>query len=217
MSVLLVLGDSITYGHWDRQGGWVQRLRVFLETRSIERENHFELNTTNYVVVYNLGIPGDTSQGLLRRFDHDVRPRIDADQETIIIFAIGINDSHVVTETGSHKVALETFSRNILSLLSRARKITDKVIFVGLTPVDESMYVSFWNNPATYRNEYVRQYNAEIEKICKDYEVEFIDVLESFLGSDSADLLEDGIHLNDKGHALLEQIVRTHLLKKGVI
>lgn len=217
MSILLVLGDSMTYGHWDRQGGWVQRLRAFLERRALESENYHELNTRNYVVVYNLGIPGDTTDGVLKRFDREVAPRLDAEQDNIILIAIGINDSHLVPETNDHNVTLERFSTNLRRLIHRSKKLTDKIFFVGLTLVDESRYPDFWPNPHVYKNAYIRKYDAEIKDVCTRYGLDFIDVLDVFSRSDYTSLLEDGIHLNDKGHELIEGIVREYLLQNGVI
>lgn len=56
---ILVFGDSIALGLWDENGGWVGRLTEFLIKRSIaaDLEENFE--------VYNLGISGDTTEGLL--------------------------------------------------------------------------------------------------------------------------------------------------------
>jgi lysophospholipase L1-like esterase len=217
MSILFVLGDSIAYGHWDRQGGWVQRLRAFLERRSLASESHYELNTRHYMVVYNLGIPGDTTTGVLERFDRELSPRLDSNQKTIIILAVGINDSHFVAEKNTHNVDPETFSNNILSLVHKAKSITASVYFVGLTLVDEERYQRFWSNPYVYRNEYIRRYDAEIKKICASHGVEFIDVLNPFYASGHERLLEDGLHLNDDGHALLESIIRKRLLRQGVV
>src|SRR5688500_9159458 len=161
MSILLAVGDSITYGHWDRQGGWAQRLRAFLERRSLERENHYGLNAEHYMAVYNLGIPGDTTEGVLKRFDHDVSPRLNSEQNTIIIFNVGINDSQFIAETNAHNVDFERFSRNLLLLVNRAKSITADIFFVGLTPVDTDMMSLFWRNrDRLYKNEYIRKYDA---------------------------------------------------------
>jgi lysophospholipase L1-like esterase len=217
MSILFALGDSIAYGHWDRQGGWVQRLRMFLETRSLQSENYYELNTKNYVAVYNLGIPGETTEGLRKRFHQDVTPRLDPGQDTIIIFAIGINDSHLVTERNSHNVPLERFSKNLCSLIQQAQNITARIFLVGLTPVDEGRYPAFWPNPYRYKNEYIRTYNEEMKSICTASGAHLIDVLDAFYEADYKSLLEDGIHPNSIGHELLERVIREQLLKKGVI
>ena len=79
---ILVFGDSIAYGAWDREGGWVQRLRRFLDEKNSD------------VLVYNLSIDSDTTEDLLERFEFETKQRIRGD-EIILIFAIGVNDSQI--------------------------------------------------------------------------------------------------------------------------
>jgi hypothetical protein len=45
---ILVFGDSIAYGDYDKEGGWVIRLRKFLDERQLDSYE-----------TYNLGIPID--------------------------------------------------------------------------------------------------------------------------------------------------------------
>ncbi len=52
MGKFLVFGDSIAYGKWDSKGGWVARLRDYIDEK-------YNLNKTGNVQVYNLGIPGE--------------------------------------------------------------------------------------------------------------------------------------------------------------
>ena len=93
MAVLILAGDSIMYGSWDPEGGWPGKLRNFLDARALRENNPVELNTSGYVALYNLGIPGDTSRGLLQRFRSEVFPRINEEQKTIVLIAIGTNDA----------------------------------------------------------------------------------------------------------------------------
>ncbi len=69
MAGILVFGDSISYGAWDIEGGWVSRLRKFLDKKNLSEEN-FDCK------VYNLGISGDNSSGVLNRFEFETRQRI---------------------------------------------------------------------------------------------------------------------------------------------
>lgn len=57
-NIICVFGDSITWGAWDiEKGGWVQRLRNFVESSSEE-----------YIEIYNLGVSGDNTEDLLEIF-----------------------------------------------------------------------------------------------------------------------------------------------------
>src|SRR5438105_4903694 len=107
MPVLLLAGDSITYGFWDTQGGWAGRLRNFLDQRCLEVNDPETLNTTRYTAVYNLGIPGDTSRGLNARFESEVKPRFDPEQEAITFIAIGTNDAAFEVKENTHQISIE--------------------------------------------------------------------------------------------------------------
>ena len=61
MAHYLIFGDSITQGFNDLTGGWVQRLRE-------------SLTLDDFVI--NLGVSGDTSDGLLARFEVELNPII---------------------------------------------------------------------------------------------------------------------------------------------
>lgn len=79
MAHYLIFGDSITQGFNDLTGGWVQRLRE-------------SLTLDDFVI--NLGVSGDTSDGLLARFEVELKPRLSTEGESnIILIAIGSNDS----------------------------------------------------------------------------------------------------------------------------
>ncbi|MDP3998378.1 MAG: hypothetical protein Q8P89_02085 [bacterium] len=67
---ILAFGTSTTYGAWDIEGGWVQRLRRFLDEKII---------TANYehdYFVYNLGVSGDKSADILERFETETKARL---------------------------------------------------------------------------------------------------------------------------------------------
>ena len=49
MTQILVFGTSTTYGCWDIEGGWVQRLRKYLDEKQLD-------DPELYYIVYNLGI-----------------------------------------------------------------------------------------------------------------------------------------------------------------
>lgn len=63
MAHYIVFGDSITYGEGDLHGGWVQYLREEL------------IND----IVYNLGIDGETTTGLVNRLEKEIKPRVSED------------------------------------------------------------------------------------------------------------------------------------------
>lgn len=94
---ICVFGDSIVWGAWDKEmGGWVNRLRLSLEKKGFDGE------------VYNLGISGDTSDGLIKRFEAEAEVR-DAD---VAIISIGVNDS-ATDDSGNLVISPQQFEQNL--------------------------------------------------------------------------------------------------------
>jgi len=154
-----IFGDSITYGAWDKDGGWASRLRKFVDKKNISDPNF-------YCLVYNLGISGDTTTDVLERFEFELKMRLQ--DELAVVFAIGINDSAFLNETQTNYVPLEQFKTNLQSLIVLARKFTSKIIFVGLSPVDEAKTTPvIWDASKSYKNEYIQQYDAAIKHLAQ--------------------------------------------------
>ncbi len=117
---ILIFGDSITYGACDREGGWVQRLRKFLDEKNLTENDDFSL--------YNLGVGGDNTEDILKRFEPETKARIDEEEETVFIFAIGINDSQFVHGKNRLRVLPEKFKNNIQVPIGAAKQFSHKII-----------------------------------------------------------------------------------------
>ena len=208
MTRILVFGDSITYGALDKEGGWVQRLRKFLD------KNFTKLD----IDVYNLGISGDTPEDLLERFEFETKQRMKEGEKIIVIFSIGINDSQYIHDKNSLRTSLERFRENIKNLIKSANRFTSKIVFVGLTPVDESKTIPIpWNKNKSYKNEYIQKYNEIIKLVCKENKLYFVDIFENYMKLNYKNLLKDGLHLNSEGHEKLFEIIKDSLIKNKII
>jgi len=198
---ILIFGDSIAYGAFDRRGGWAQRLKESLERETLPRSKFA-------ISVYNLGASGNTTEDLLARFDSDTRKKSDPRDETMFIFAIGINDTqHAHGKTGG-RVSLTAFRRNILSLIRLSRRYSQKIAFVGLTPVDESKTIPIrWDPDKSYNNRSIKAYDKAIRLVCKKNGILFVDIHKEMMALDYAELLCDGLHPNSKGHEKLYEMV----------
>lgn len=206
---ILCFGDSITYGNWDPRGGWVGRLREYLDAKSLENYTGADLYSTYYTLTYNLGIPGETSTILAERFEDELAVRYNPDELNIILIAIGINDSRFYKSAGQHETNIEDFRQNIWDLEEIAKKYTNDVAFIGLTPVDEARTDPlFWEDDAVYKNEYIEKYDAVIKDFCESRKVPFVDVFSAMKNLEVAKLMEDGIHPNQEGYKVLEEIIR---------
>ena len=192
MTQILIFGDSITYGAFDKKGGWVERLKTALMEKDI--------------LVYNLGVSGDTTIDLLDRFENETRARYDND--TTLILEIGINDSY------HSDITPEMFENNIQELIKKAKKYSKKIVFLGLTPVDESKTNPLpWNKNAFYKNNKIQKYDNIIKEVCKRNSIHFIEISNNFAKTDYKILLHDGLHPNTKGHEKIFEIVSKDLNK----
>ncbi|MBU0906564.1 MAG: hypothetical protein KKD18_05885 [Nanoarchaeota archaeon] len=212
MTQILVFGDSITYGAWDIEGGWVQRLRKFLDKKVIDS------NYEEYFLVYNLGIDGDTAEGVLKRFDAETKPRVWPDEETVFIISVGGNDSVFVHETQRTKFSPEQFRTNLDKIVKLAKKHSTKIVLRGETPVDEDKVDPIpWLAGNSCKNRYIKQFDQIIKEVAKDNNVHFIEIYEEFEKEDYKKLLSDGCHPTTEGHELIFGIVKDYLIKNKII
>ncbi|MGB2762075.1 MAG: GDSL-type esterase/lipase family protein [Minisyncoccales bacterium] len=213
MAQILVFGDSITYGAWDKEGGWVQRLRKLLDKQNLSNSDNF------YYLVYNLSIDGDTTNGLLKRFESETSPRMWEGEKTIIVFSIGINDSCFIQTKNIFMISKEKFEENIKKLINLAQKFSSNIVFIGLTPVEEIKVTPLpWSKTGkSYKNEYIKEYNKIIKSVCKENNVYFIEIFEQLTRIDYKNLLEDGAHPNTQGHKKIFEIVKDFLIKNKII
>ncbi len=196
---ICLFGDSITWGAWDpKRGGWGARLRSYFETNNIEVE------------VYNCGVSGDNTDDLLQRFKVEATAR----EPNVIIFAIGINDSQYVNSKDNPRVPIEMFQNNLQELVNQAKDFTNKIIFIGLTKVDESKTMPIpWDKIKFYDMDNVSKYNSVIKNFCQKNKLLFIDMLDLLQNED----LEDGLHPNPNGHKKMFEKIKKFLIDNNIV
>jgi lysophospholipase L1-like esterase len=193
----------------------VGRLRKYLDAKSLSTYQGDDLYSTYYTLTYNLGIPGETSAGLFSRFENELIPRFNQDEETIILFAIGINDSRFYPGEKRHEVDIEDFKQNIWDMWEIARQYSADVAFIGLTPVDEDRTNPLsWEPEAVYKNEYIEKYDYALREFCEGRDIPFIDVFNKIKGLNLHELMEDGIHPNSRAYEIIEEIIRQAVFEK---
>lgn len=213
--IFCIFGDSIVYGNWDPEGGgWVSRLRKFLDQKTAS-------NSDDYFAVYNLGVSGETTPDLLKRFNIECEARLlglEDNESAVIIFAIGINDSQFIHSENNLRTPPEDFKENLRNLVKLAQKITPRIIFAGLTPVDETKTTpTLWNTDKSYLNENIKKYNEVLKLVCKENNLLFIEIFEKLIEWNYKELLEDGLHPNAGGHQKIFGIVKDFLIKSKII
>jgi lysophospholipase L1-like esterase len=199
---ILVFGASIVYGAADLdKGGWAQRLNIFVSGKT-----EWDVHT------YNLGISGDISSDLLKRFSSECSERR---KPGIILISIGINDSQYIDEPGNMRAPPETFRENLRKIVERAKSKSQKVAFIGFSPVDEKKTMPIpWKTDTYYTEENVRRYDRIAREVCEGEQVPYIDMMKVFPEA-TEELFHDGLHPNAKGHKLMFEAVKQFLEEKG--
>ncbi len=209
----MIFGDSGVYGAWDNDGGWVNRLREPIDIKNL-------VDNDIAYFVYNLGIPGNTSADVLRRFESEYTGRLypGVKQETIVVFSFGANDSMVSVANGNNLVSKKEFESNVNNLADLAKKRTSKVVFIGPAPVDESRVNPIpWDDEWAYRNKAVKEYDEIARKVCSKKGLMYLRLFEELSNLKYTTLLEDGAHFSPAGHMVIYEIVRDFMTKNRIL
>jgi len=186
---ICIFGDSITWGAHDSEGGgWANRFKDYFEEKNKD------------VNVYNLGVSGDDTEDLLKRIEAECKKF----KPNLIIFAIGINDSQYLYSQNSYRVALDYFKNNLEELYGMAISYA-KVIFIGLTNVDESKIKL--NKDKLYNNKNIKRYDNAIKDFCVDKSIKFI-VMNGIIKNEN---LTDGLHPNSEGHRRMFEKIKVEV------
>lgn len=192
-----IFGSSIAWGASDNElGGWINRLRLYAEK-----------NIPEYAEIYNLGISGDDTEGLRKRFLVENEAR----NPNVIMIEIGVNDS-CHDDKNNLRIPIDKYAENLQEIVREAKKFTDKIIFIGSFKADESKTKPVaWGN-FYYENEVVARYDARAKEICAKNNLLFIEMADVLELSD----LEDGLHPNAMGHEKMFQRIKDFLVENKI-
>lgn len=196
---ICIFGDSTAWGAWDTEkGGWVNRLWLHVANRD-----------EDYVEIYNLSISGGTTQTILDRFENEAKIR----EADALIFQSGGNDSYLQGKDGPNKIPLDKFRENVEEIVKRAKKITDKIIFIGFKNVDESRTMPVSWKDIYYSNSELEKYGNAIKEVCESNSVLYFDIFGLLKNED----LDDGLHPGISGHKKIFEEVKNFLVEQGWI
>lgn len=191
---IIVFWDSIAEWFWDYENGWwVNRLKIdFWKKYWYEK------------MIFNACISAYTSNHIINCFDsffNAVSKReVWKEKETIIIFAIWINDSGENPETKIKRVEINQFEANIQTLIDKCQQkvLIQNVVFVWATNVEEDIINredSLWADNYFY-NDHIQKYNQIIKSLAEKSTCNYIDVFGLMEKWD----LEDGLHPTSQWH-----------------
>jgi lysophospholipase L1-like esterase len=180
------MGESFINGTGDSTHlGWAGRLCVTLSQQAYQ------------VTYYNLGIRGETSTELSRRWQTEAERRLQIGHDNRIVFSFGINDTTI--ENGKLRVEVADSLRNARLILSTAKQ-RYPVLMVSPPPTADSE-----------RHARVQELSENFAAICQDLEIPYLDVFTPLLSSNvwmTEVRVGDGSHPNATGYAELAQLVQ---------
>lgn len=205
MNKILVFGDSIAYGKWDQEGGWVARLRKDIDvSQNIGKGGNLQ--------IYNLGIPGEVMPRLAERFEQELRYRINAKEENLVIIAAGINDSCPNNWMTEKLTPADTFKDSFKKIIDIGAKQGCRVLVVGLAPVNKER-----SKGLLFTNERAEEYDSYLSEVCHAMAVPKIDIFQSLLKRGFPSLLVDSVHPNEEGHMIIFEAIKSSLLKEVLL
>lgn len=195
---IVVFGDSVAYGAWDSEGGWVDRLKRWAHQVTIESAGETKLQ------VFNLGIGGDTSTGIARRIEAELAARQSASWPLAVVISYGANDER--TTDGTIETDLETFKATTRRIIAAAQKHTEKPIFVGSPRLVETV-LTFKGRE--YSDERLAAYEAAQREIVEAAGIPYVEI-RSLFDNDNYYAF-DKIHPNNNGHVVIFEAVKAKL------
>jgi len=176
------LGDSITAMGWGSKGGYVQLVVDALGKNGIK------------IIPIPAGVGGNTSKDMLARLDNDVLSK----QPDWMTLSCGVND----VWHGATGVDLETYKKNITSIVDQAQAKGIKVVILTSTPISEEPNSN--NEKLAAYNDFLLQLAQERKLPLADLSADFLATLKPLPTSpDSRFLTIDGVHMNAEGNVLM--------------
>jgi len=187
--VAVFLGDSLTAGF--QQGPGYLPPRYYPFTNMLESSLRIklrELESDKDIVVVNQGIDGDSTGGMLERFNRSVAP----ENPHVVLIWGGINDL-------STRSTPEEVLPNIIKLVERTKSIGAIPLVLNVAPVE-----------GVHFNETIRKLNDLTKDFSIEKDITYLDVFSELVdkeGKLAEEYSNDGVHLGDRGYQKLIPII----------
>lgn len=207
--VIVAFGNSITAERKTVNQVFAQRLPGLLAEEGVPAR------------VINSGIGGSHTG---RRTDHDLfkirhgMDRFDTDvlahNPDLVVIGFGTNDSYIDSKTpgGTSRISLDNYRRNLEYFITQLQGIDAQVVLIAPNILG-ARYGDF-------QNKRLLQYVKVVRKLSRKYNTGLVDNYKLFQKHASKnkisyeELMLDGCHPNDQGHALIASHLKTEVLKQ---
>ena len=172
--VIVFIGDSFVNGTGDTEFlGWSGRV-----CQKLQQYNNIELT------YYNIGVRGETSSDILKRWEQEAFQRFEDGSQNIAIFSFGVNDCLVLDQ--KQKIDLLLSEQNLKNILSTAKIKYNDVLFIMPPPIEDDEI-----------NQRIKTLIKIYTKVCINLNVKFIDAFEYLM---SNKIWKKEIKENDYAH-----------------
>ncbi len=204
--VIVMFGDSTT----------ALRPKAVEKVYSVRVQEAFD-EAGEAVRVVNRGVGGDNTGGARKRFEKDVL----AEKPAVVVMQFGINDSAVDVwkdppATGP-RVSREDYVANLQWMVEKARASGAKVILMTPNPMRWSEKIRQLygkppydpEDPEGFEKPFFRDHVEALRRLAAERKVTLVDIRNAYAehekatGEKADELLLDGVHPNDDGHALV--------------
>lgn len=187
MIKMVCIGDSLTYGYMVRRSeGWTQLL-----------EKKYD------VKVFNRGISGDSTGGMLARFYRDV-----IDHKPSFVLIMGGSNDFIMG------VPLSVVRSNTAAMVHQAQG-HNIIPIIGIPlEIESEMAEKYWPEVTDFSrvNEDLKRYREWIQKFGRIFNIPVIDFFKEFSdaieGKNKSDYYLDGLHPTPKGHEIMTDVVK---------
>lgn len=210
MTKILCFGDSITYGEGDpKNGGWADRLKD-------EFIQYYDGAEVQEDCLFNLGIGGETTDGLRARFNREFSGRTVKGQNNIVVFCYGAND--IVMHKGKNIVPIQFFIKSIKQCIEYCYNKNTEFVFISLLPFDDKDEGIINQHGKQRFHKDIELFNDALKKIATSVKGSYLDLCSDFIAADKNNLLSnDGIHPNADGHEVIYLKVKEELKALGLV
>ena len=193
----LFFGDSITYGEYDGVfGGWVDILKRYALQQ-------FHEGNGDELILFNLGIGGETTEGLLKRIPHELSARNSADGN-LVFLSYGAND--LAIKDGIQIVNPEKFKNNMSIAIANAKEFSNEIYLVSILPFSQKIDGVVVSSGKKRINQDVVVYNQILKDLAAEHSLGYIDFYSAFLEDKEILLSTDGVHPNEKGYGMMAEV-----------
>lgn len=198
--------DFLNYATMARKGGI-----VFIGDSITDNFNVYEY--FHGLDVYNRGIGGDTSEGLLKRLHESVyvlKPKV-------VVLMIGINDYQLCLTHQPADIAsrVRQICTEIHTKLPQTKIILESIypVYNGVHPKADQLSIG------SKKNSEIDATNLLLREIQAPY-ISFLDVNSALKGSDGNVNMEysmEGLHTSTKGYFVVTRLIKERLRELGII